>query len=118
MALKKTKEELDAEVPKGHTRLTKQTKVVALKQGYHHTIREEGDVFHVPEGTIMEPNCWFDPVSEGTATNEDIDSVDDLTPAQMKVELAKGGVDFAGITKKSDLAALVIKLRNDGADLA
>lgn len=113
---KKTKAQLEAEVPEGGKRLTKLTKVVALEQGYHGVIREPGDVFHVLEGTIMEPNCWFEPVSDDTATDEEQAEIDDMTLGEIKIELARLKVDFKGVTKKDELGALLLKARNGGTD--
>lgn len=120
-ALKKTKEELAAEVPQDHVRLARNTRVIANRQGYHNSIREAGDVFDVPEGTIMEPNCWFEPVAEQKqATTEDENKIDDLSVPQIKIELNKRGVDFSDATKKADFVALLLKARAEraGEDLA
>lgn len=117
---KKTKAQLDAEVPEGGKRLAKLTKVVALEQGYYGVIREPGDVFHVLEGTIMEPNCWFEEVSDDTATNEEQEEIDNMSVGEIKIELARLKVDFKGVAKKDDLGALLLKARkgDDGEDLA
>lgn len=116
IAAKKTKAQLEAEVPEGGKRLAKNTKVVALEQGYYGTIREAGDVFYVLEGTIMEPGCWFEEVSEGTTTNDEQEEIDEMNIGDIKIELTRLGVDFKGVTKKDDLGALLIKARS--ADMA
>lgn len=108
---KKTKAQLEAEVPEGGKRLTKNTKVVALEQGYYGVIREPGDVFYVLEGTIMEPNCWFEEVSDGTATSDEQDEIDAMKIGDIKIELTRLGVDFKGLTSKGDLGAALIKAR-------
>lgn len=105
----KSKAELDAEVPAGGVRFEKDTRVIALKTGYHGVIREAGDVFIIEKGHIMGPNCWFEPVGGNTATREEEDAVEDMTVPELKVALAKRGVDFAGINKKPDLIALYLK---------
>lgn len=105
----KTKEELEKEVPPGGVRFDKDTKVVALELGYSDVLREPGDVFYVKKGTIIGPNCWFQPVDEKTATTEDEATYDSMTVAEIKVALAKKGVDFAGINKKTDLIDLLSK---------
>ena len=113
---KKTKAQLEAEVPEDGKRFLTQTKVVALEQGYYGTIREAGDVFYVNAGTIAGPNCWFEEVSEGTTTNDEQDEIDDMSAADIKIELSRLGVDFKGVTKKGDLGALLIKSRKDAAE--
>lgn len=105
----KTKEELEKEVPAGGVRFDKDTKVVALELGYSDVLREPGDVFYVKKGTIMGPNCWFQPVDDKTATTEDADNYEKMTIPEIKVALAKKGVDFAGINKKTDLVDLLAK---------
>lgn len=118
MAIPKTKEQLDAEVPKGHTRLDKDTKVIATETGYDGIIREPGDVFYVKKGTIVpDVGNWFRTVADNTATKEETDSLDDMTVAELKAALADKGVDFAGITKKADLIDLHVKADAEG-DLA
>lgn len=117
--IKKTKEQLDAEVPAGGKRFERDTKVVALRDGYSDVIREQGDVFYVKAGTIAGPNCWFKEVADNTATTEEENSVEDMTVPQLKVALVELGVDFSGITKKPDLIALLLKTQADqkGEDL-
>lgn len=110
----KTAKELEAEVRTelGDVRLTKDTKVVAIETGYCDVIREPGDVFYVKKGTIYRPGyTWFEPVAENTPTREETDTLEDMSVAELKVELARVGVDFAGITKKADLIDLLAKHR-------
>lgn len=115
----KTKEQLAAEVPSGGVRFERSTKVIALRTGYSDSIREEGDIFYVKAGTIAGPNCWFIPVSDGTATTVETDALEDMTVAQLKIALAEKGIDFAGISKKNDLIALLTQDDADnGEDLA
>lgn len=114
----KTPKELEAEVRPGQIRLERDTKVVALEQGYHEIIREPGEVFWVKKGTIYTPGItWFEPVSDKTATKEETEALEDMSVPELKVALAKAGVDFAGTTKKGDLIALLVKSRAD-EDLA
>lgn len=104
----KTKEELAAEVRPGEIRLDKDTKVIALEQGYSDSIREAGDVFYVKKGTIYKPGyTWFEPVSEGTATKEETDALEDMSVPELKIALNEAGIDFKGITKKDDLIGLL-----------
>lgn len=114
----KTAEEIKAEVRPGQVRLDKDTKVVALEQGYSDQIREAGDVFYVKKGTIYTPGySWFEPVDEKTATKEETQALEDMSVAELKVELARLGVDFAGVTKKVDLIDLLVKAQGE-QDLA
>lgn len=114
----KTKAEYDAEVREGQVRLEKDTKVIALQEGYSDCIREPGDVFYVKKGTIYTPgSSWFEVVDDKTATKEETAAYDDMTIPQLKIELGRAGVDFAGITKKPDLVDLLVKSRA-ASDLA
>ncbi len=113
----KTKEELEKEVPAGGVRFDKDTKVVALELGYSDVLRQAGEVFYVKKGTIMGPNCWFQPVDEKTTTTDDETAYENMTVAELKVALAKKGVDFAGITRKQDLIDLLAKAEQED-DLA
>lgn len=114
----KTAEQLAAEVRPGQIRLEKDTKVIALEEGYSDQIRAGGDVFYVKKGTIYTPGVtWFEPVHEKTATTEETESLEDMSVAELKIELAQAGVDFQGVTKKADLIALLAEHRA-GEDLA
>jgi len=115
---KKTKEQLDAEVPEGGKRLEKDTNVMALKEGYYDTIRERGDVFVARAGTIMEPGCWFKEVAKTVATTEESDAIGEMTIPDIKVALSEKGIDFTGVTKKADLAAMLAKANAEDNDLA
>lgn len=114
----KTKAEIDAEVPADGIRLDKDTKVVALELGYSEILREAGDVFFVKKGTIYRPGItWFEPVADNTVTTEEADAYDDMTVSELKIALAKEGVDFAGVNKKADLVELLVNSRAE-SDLA
>lgn len=113
----KTKEELDKEVPPGGVRFDKDTKVVALELGYSDVLRQPGEVFYVKKGTIMGPDCWFQPVDEKTATTADEDAYDRMTVPELKIALAKKSIDFAGITRKQDLINLLLESEQED-DLA
>lgn len=114
----KTAAELKAEVGENEVRLEKDTKVIALEQGYCDTIREPGDIFYVKKGTIYEPGVtWFELVSESTATTEETDEIEGMTVPEIKIELSRLGVDFAGVTKKVDLVDMLVRARNE-TDLA
>lgn len=114
----KTAAELKAEVREGQVRVEKDTKVVALETGYCDVIREPGDVFYIKKGTIYTPGVsWFEPVDESTPTAEETNELSSMTVSELKIELAQAGVDFAGVTKKDDLVALLAKHRAEG-DLA
>lgn len=102
--------------PQGFRVLNRTTKVMATRLGYYGQLREPGDVFYVHEGTSMEPGCWFEVVSEQTATTEEAEGVEQMSVPEIKVELAKRGIDFGSATKKTDLAALLIKARNEDAE--
>lgn len=119
----KTKEQIEAEVTPGSTRLTRDTKVMALRTGYADSIREPGEIFYVKAGTIMEPECWFTPVADNTATTVETDAYEEMTVADLKIALSKRGIDFTGITRKNDLIDLLSRADyegdvDDGADLA
>lgn len=114
----KTAEELKAELKPGDVRFDKPTKVIALATGYSDVIREEGDVFYVPAGTIMGRDCWFRPVGDKTVTTADADEAENMTVAQLKTALAEKGVNFDGITKKADLVQLYVQNVQNGDDLA
>lgn len=106
----KTAKELDAEVREGQVRFDRDTKVVALEQGYSDVIRDPGDVFYVKKGTIYTPGVtWFEPVSDKTATKEETEALEDMSVPELKVALSKAGVGFAGVTKKVDLIGLLAK---------
>lgn len=108
----KTAKELAAEVREGQVRLEKDTKVIAIETGYSDVIREPGDVFYVKKGTIYTPGItWFEPVNESTPTKEETDSLEDMSVAELKVELSRAGIDFTGVTKKVDLIDLLAKHR-------
>lgn len=114
----KTPEQLAAEVRPGQVRLEKDTKVIALEDGYSDQLRMAGDVFYVKKGTIYTPGVtWFEPVNEKTATTEETASLEDMSVAELKIELAQAGVEFHGVTKKADLIALLAEHRA-GQDLA
>lgn len=108
---KKTKAQLEAEVPEGAKRLSRRTKVVATAQGYYDTIREPGDVFYMNEGTILRSGSWAEEVSEDTTTGEEQDSIDGMSIGEIKIELARLKIDFKGVTKKDELGELLIKSR-------
>lgn len=110
------KEKIKIELRPGHTMLEKDTKVMATKTGYSDSIREIGDVFYVKKGTIMGPECWFEPVDAGVATTEQSADYEDLSAADLKVRLNKLKIDITGITKKSDLVALLIKAEAEGGE--
>ena len=113
----KTEAELKDEVPVGGTRFDKATKVIAHELGYADFLRQPGDVFYVPAGTIVGPNNWFQPVDGKTATTEETDELEALTVPELKVKLSEAGVDFAGVNKKADLVALLASAQG-GDDLA
>lgn len=107
---------LDVKIPEGHTILKNTTKVIALSTGYAGVIREAGDIFTVPAGTLMEPGCWFKPVQENNITTAEFDVFDEMTVAELRVALAEKNIDFQGVTKKGDLINLLAKA-NAEADL-
>lgn len=94
-------------LPADATYLDKETKVVALRLGYSDFIREPGEIFYVPKGTVMRKNCWFTPVEDNTATTDELRALEAMTIPDLKIALAREGVDFAGVNKKSDLIALL-----------
>lgn len=87
----------------------KDTKVIALRAGYSDVLREPGDIFYVKKGTNIGPNSWISPVAEDSVTTEESENYDKMTISEIKIALAKKGVDFAGITKKTDLIELLSK---------
>lgn len=114
----KTAKELEAEVRPGQVRLLKDTKVIALEEGYSDSIREPGDVFWVKKGTIYQPGySWFEPVSDKTATKEETEAFEDMSVAELKIALNEAGIDFKGVTRKEDLIGLLAAHRAEG-DLA
>lgn len=114
----KTPEQLKAEVRPGQVRLEKDTKMIALDTGYYDVIREPGDVFWVKAGTIYTPGeSWLEPAEEDTATTEELEVIEKMSVPELKVALAKAGVDFTGVSKKAELVALLAKA-NGEADLA
>lgn len=103
----------------GEIQLDKDTKVIATRTGYSDFIREIGDIFYVKKGTIVGLNCWFEPVDVGTVTTEEAIELESLSSAELKIRLNRLKVDTTGISKKSDLIALLARVQaENGEDLA